>query len=103
MNSKDRLLRYDDSDPDFVRLNELLWELAELHEDQFDESLSFYDYLLSKKLNPNMLRMAAAGFANTLCSNSHELSMKQAVKWSRLWHAECKSVFMFVCVCMCVG
>mmetsp|Transcript_47483 Transcript_47483/g.82965 ORF Transcript_47483/g.82965 Transcript_47483/m.82965 type:complete len:386 (-) Transcript_47483:82-1239(-) len=35
-----------------------------------------------------MLKMAAAGFSNTLCSNSYELSLKQAVKWSRIWHAE---------------
>lgn len=35
-----------------------------------------------------MLKMGAAGFSNTLCSNSNELSLKQAVKWSRIWHNE---------------
>ena len=88
LNKKNRLLRYDDTDADFVALNKALWELCDLHEDDFDESLSLYDYLLSKKLNPNMLKMGAAGFSNTLCSNSYELSLKQAVKWSRIWHNE---------------
>eukprot|EP01034_Spumella_vulgaris_P040797 gene40797-50485_t len=88
LNSKDRLLRYDDKDPDFTALNTCLWELSDLKEEDFPEDMSFYDYLLSKKLNVNMLKMANGGFANTLCSNSKELSMKQVVKWSRLWHAE---------------
>jgi hypothetical protein len=88
LNSKDRLLRYDDKDPDFEKLNELLWKLSELKEDDFPENMSFYDYLLEHKLTVNMLKMANGGFANTLCSNSKELSMKQVVKWSRLWHAE---------------
>jgi hypothetical protein len=88
LNSRDRLLRYDSQDPDFKKLNQVLWDLCDLHEDDFDESLSLYDYLLTKELNPNMLKMAAAGFSNTLCSNSYELSLKKAVKWSRIWHAE---------------
>lgn len=88
LNSKDRLLRYDDPDADFVALNKALWDLAEMNENDFDESLSLYDYLVSKKLNPNMLKMGAAGFSNTLCSNSYELSLKQAIKWSRIWHNE---------------
>ena len=90
LNSRNRLLRYDDKDSDFAALNKALWDLCDLHEDDFDESLSLYDYLIEKKLDPNMLKMGAAGFANTLCSNSYELSLKQAVKWSRLWHAEGK-------------
>jgi hypothetical protein len=88
LNSKNRLLRYDDKDADFVALNQALWDLCDLNENDFDESLSLYDYLISKKLNPNMLKMGAAGFSNTLCSNSNELSLKQAVKWSRIWHNE---------------
>jgi hypothetical protein len=88
LNSRNRLLRYDDTDPDFVALNKALWDLCDLNENDYDESLSLYDYLISKKLNPNMLKMGAAGFSNTLCSNSHELSLKQAVKWSRIWHNE---------------
>lgn len=95
LNAADRLLRYDATDADFVALNKALWELCDLHEDDFDETLSLYDYLISKKLNPNMLKMAAAGFANTLCSNSYELSLKQAVKWSRIWHAEGEVVAIF--------
>ena len=71
-----------------MKLNKLLWELCDLNENDFDESMSLYDYLISKELPPSMLKMAAAGFSNTLCSNFYELSMKQAVKWSRIWHAE---------------
>lgn len=86
LNRADRLLRYDDKDADFVRLNEALWELEHLHEDDFDERLSLYDWLLGKRLNANMLKMGEGGFANTLCAKSDELSLKQAIKWSRIWH-----------------
>jgi hypothetical protein len=82
------LLRYDDKDKDFVALNQALWNLAEMDENGYHEQLSLKDYLLSKKLNSNMMKMAEGGFANTLCSNSDELSLKQTVKWSRLWHNE---------------
>jgi len=88
LNKQNRLLRYDDTDPDFVALNNALWNLAYLQEDDYDESLSLYDYFVSKKLNTNMLKMGEGGYSNTLCSNSDELSLKQAIKWSRIWHNE---------------
>ena len=90
LNSKDRLLRMDEKDPDFVALNEALWELSHLNENDYSEDLSLYDYLLSKKLNTNMLKMGNAGFANTLCTNARELSLKQSIKWSRIWHNDGK-------------
>lgn len=103
LNSKDRLLRYDDTDPDFVALNKALWDLCDLDENDFDDSLSLYDYLIAKKLNPNMLKMGAAGFSNTLCSNSYELSLKQAIKWSRIWHNEGDHSLPFVFSCfLCI-
>jgi hypothetical protein len=96
LNRKDRLLRYDDTDADFVALNKALWELADLNENDYSEELSLYDYLVAKKLNPSMLKMGAAGFSNTLCSNSYELSLKQAIKWSRIWHSE--GEYLLCCV-----
>ena len=35
-----------------------------------------------------MLRLASAGYSNTFCANSHDLSLKQCIRWSRLWHEE---------------
>lgn len=90
LNSQDRLLRMDQKDPDFVALNEALWELSHLKEDDYPEDMSLYDFLLSKKLNVNMLKMGNAGFANTLCTNSRQLSLKQSIKWSRIWHNDGK-------------
>lgn len=85
---KPRLLRYDDPDPEFQRLNKELWKLPELSEIEFDNSKSLTDYLAPKGFDTDMLRMANAGYANTLCSNSDELAMHRVVKWSRLWDAE---------------
>jgi len=84
-----RLLRFDDADADFVRTNEALWGLADLKEDNFDDSVSLHDYL-SKTLglSDEMLMMAEGGFANTLCTNSRDLSLKQCIRWCRLWHGD---------------
>ncbi len=93
-NSKDRLLRFDDKDADFCALNERLWGLADLIETDYPESMSLYDYLLTRKLNTNMLKLAAGGFANTLCGNSKELSLRQMIRWARLWNDEMGRYFL---------
>ena len=86
LNKKNRLLRYDDNDADFVNINNLLWDLVLLDENKIDESVSLDDYLKEKKININMQRLAESGFSNTFCANSNELSLKQAVKWCKVWH-----------------
>ena len=47
-NNSSRLLRYDDKDADFVAMNETLWGLAELNENDFSDFHSLHDYLASK-------------------------------------------------------
>jgi cytochrome b involved in lipid metabolism len=83
-----RLLRYDAPDNDFKSMNEALWELAELDENKYSDSHSLHDYLAAKGFSPEMMMMAHGGFSNTLCTNSKDLSLKQCIKWSRLWHSE---------------
>ena len=65
----DRLLRFDDIDPDFVSLNNALWNLADLDHDKFSVSTSLEEFLQMQNFSPHMIDMANAGFANTLCAN----------------------------------
>ena len=68
-------------------MNNTLWELAELKEEDYSDFHSIHDYLVSKGgFSEEMMAMAAGGFSNTLCTNSKDLSLKQCIKWSRLWH-----------------
>lgn len=85
-----RLLRFDDKDPDFVKMNEVLWGIANLREEDYSDKHSLLDYLSGPGFNfsDEMLRMAAGGFANTLCTNSQDLSLKQCIKWCRMWNDE---------------
>jgi monoamine oxidase len=83
--AKARLLRYDDKDPDFVRMNEMLWDLSNLDTSKYSDDVSLADYLATKGFSKEMLAMAAGGFSNTLCTNSRDLSLKQAAKWVHLW------------------
>lgn len=83
---KSRLLRFDDEDEDFVKVNETLWDFHDTHEDNFDENTSILDYLKAKNFSEEMLLLANAGFANTFCSNLGALSLKQSIRWCRLWN-----------------
>lgn len=83
-----RLLRYDAPDAEFQRLNEALWDLKNLSEADFEDSYTLNDYLVGKRFGRDMLTMANAGFANTLCSNDRGLSLKRVIKWCRLWDEE---------------
>jgi monoamine oxidase len=85
---KARLLRYDDKDADFVRMNEMLWDLAHLDTSSYSDDASLLDYLNTKGFEKEMIDMAAAGFSNTLCTNSRDLSLKQCVKWVHMWHED---------------
>ena len=86
--AKKRLLRFDDKDPDFVHLNETLWGLGHEDPDKYSDFHSLDDYLSSKGVTENMKKMADAGFANTLCTNNKDLSLKRAIMWEKLWHGE---------------
>jgi monoamine oxidase len=79
-----KILRYDDNDTEFIKLNESLWNLHKLNKDNIDQKDSLYDYLVKCNINDEMLTMAEAGFSNTFCTNSKELSLKRCVEWCNL-------------------
>ena len=83
---------YDDESSDFEETNELLWKFSKLDESIIDESESVYDYVNKHGLSENMISLVNAGYSNTLCSNSTELSMKQCIKWSKCWDEESPEV-----------
>jgi len=87
---KGKLLRFDDtSDESFVKLNETLWSLSEhYHEDLINENISMDQFLTLLNFNSDMKGMVNAGFSNTLCTNSNDLSLKQSIRWTRLWNIE---------------
>jgi hypothetical protein len=87
-NGSGRLLRYDDNDTEFVRLNHTLSSLKALDERQFADSVSLYDYLRLMHFEEDMILMANNGFANTLCTSVKDLSLKQSVRWMKLWDEE---------------
>lgn len=85
-----RLLRYDDTDDDFVTLNSTLWGMANLDECAYTDATSVHNFLADYNFGSDMICMAQSGFANTLCTNLQDLSLKQTIRWLRLWHEECE-------------
>ena len=84
------LLRFDSKNKEFVRMNQILWDLCFLDMDNYSDDLSLHDYLKGQGFSEEMMRYAEAGFANTLCANAKGLSLKQCIQWQKLWHEEVK-------------
>ena len=83
---RESFIPFDSEEPPFVRLNEALWNLANMDESEAAAKMSLGDYLKSSGVDePEMVSMAEAGFANTLCSTTEKLSLRQVIRWSRLW------------------
>ncbi len=85
MDGTKKLLRYDSEDKEFVKTNELLWKLAKLDYNKVSQDKSLHDYLVEKNVTPQMLEMANAGFSNTLCSTNKDLSLKETIRWTKMW------------------
>ena len=83
-----KFFRYNDNDQDFCKLNETLFELADLDPLECEHDLSLRDHLVSKGIANDMLAMANAGYANTVCANSETLSLRQTVRWENFWRTE---------------
>ena len=82
------MLRFDDKDADFVRMNNTLSAISSLDEKNFGDDVSVHDYLVSMQFSDEMLSMAEAGFSNTMCTNSRDLSLKQSIRWGKFWDDE---------------
>lgn len=88
LGKEQRLLRMDAQDKGFIKLNQLLESLSDLDENDFKESDSMYDYIVSQGLDEELVQMELAGFSNTLCSTSKDLSLKQVIRWMKGWLIE---------------
>jgi protoporphyrinogen oxidase len=89
-NGEGTLLRYDDDqEGEFQRLNETLWAIELMDIDTLDENTTMLEYLRDEKnFQPDMIGIANAGYANTLCCNIEQLSFKQSARWNGFWHEE---------------
>jgi hypothetical protein len=79
-----KLLRFDDNDPDFVRINQLLWDLATLNTSEVAASVPLRQHLEKLGASPDMLDIAAAGFANRLCANLDSLPLRKIADATRM-------------------
>lgn len=88
-NGEGKLLRYDDDqEGEFQRLNETLWAIELMPQEGLDENMTMLDYLQKEGFQSDMIGIANAGYANTLCCNIEQLSFKQSARWNGFWHEE---------------
>jgi hypothetical protein len=96
-NSNAKLLRYDTKNKEFQEANNILSEIGDLAEvddgkyaKNLDENVTLYDYLQDEGMKHGnaMMGIAAAGYANTLCSNVRDLSLKGVIQWAHAWDGE---------------
>ena len=83
------LLRFDDDHHDFITTNGILHDLAEHDYELATNEYNLSDFLDANNIfNPTMIRMVEAGFSNTMCSTNDDLSLKQIIRWKKLWSEE---------------
>ncbi|GMH55698.1 hypothetical protein TL16_g03944 [Triparma laevis f. inornata] len=81
-----KLLRYDDEDPDFVKMNESFWSLADLDPAEIDPEMSIADHFESQQISSRMTGMSNAGYSNTSAAPSlSSLSLLRTVEYERHW------------------
>ncbi len=85
-----KLYRFDDEDESFQRINTILSEIGDMDVDKelgIENDITLKEYLLNEGIKEDMLGFAAAGFANTMCSDLDTLSLQTMIQWSKLWDA----------------
>ncbi len=73
-------VRFDADDKEMQAFHQALWDIEELDVSQWAPTDTITDYLRKKGVNPRYFAMADAGYSNTLCNNSSELSIIGAAK-----------------------
>ena len=92
---ENRLLRYDDPDPEFVALHEALWEMGESEggraavragaNGRYTESVR--TYLDKEGTPPRMMALADAGYANTAGGAVEAISLGHTIDCEAHWSA----------------
>ncbi|CAE8685470.1 unnamed protein product, partial [Polarella glacialis] len=86
LGAEKRLLRFDDPDPDFVKFNEMLWQLGETEPASVkDDVRNMKQWLEDQGCPQRMLGMAHAGWANTHCAPMHEIGYAGSVLAEEGW------------------
>ena len=88
-----KLMRYDDPDPEFTALNEMLWAMGEEGHrhgggrkgGRYTESVR--DYLVAAGTPPRMLALAEAGYGNTAGGTIGEISLGHTIDLEAHWTA----------------
>jgi len=79
-----RLERWDTPDKDIKKVNEILWSLHALEVDPTDRR-TLEQYLREENVSEDMISLAEAGYANTLCSSVDRLPLYGVVRLERAW------------------
>jgi len=79
-----KLLPYNTQEPDIVKTNEVLYSLSDVDASPNDPR-TLEEYLKQQGLSENGLKLAEAGYSNTLCTTSKDLSLYETKKINQAW------------------
>jgi len=80
-------LPYNSTEPDFMHLHDVISSIDELNKEERDhyKNKSMMDYLRDHGITPRMIRLAEAGYANTLCGNLREAPVTEVIAVEEAW------------------
>jgi monoamine oxidase len=83
-----RVYRYDEQSEEVVAMHETLWNLGLLEDDEVTPDQCLDDYLGRAEMGAPMRAMVQAGYSNTMCTTSENMSLQHIVKCTRLWNED---------------
>jgi hypothetical protein len=86
---ENKLLRFDDEDPDMKRCNEALWNLQNVPRDAAEaDTRTLRQYLIDEGVPDRMLGLADAGYGNTAGGTADTVPASRAMRYERAWHGD---------------
>ena len=86
MGKEQKLLRFDEKDPDLDAMHEALWTIGDLSRGAtHDDTRTLRQYLADEGVSERAVGMAEAGYANTVCGTLDKIGLAQMAQCERNW------------------
>jgi hypothetical protein len=93
LGAENKLLRFDDEDPEFHHCNKVLWDMAYVSSSFAEKDpRSLRQYLLDNNVHPRYLPLADAGYCNTAGGTLDSVPASRACNFERAWEGDGTSV-----------
>ena len=89
LGKENKLMQYDDEDPDMIKCNEALWALDKFSPKVADnDKRTLREYLIDSGVPDRLLGLACAGYGNTAGGTADTVPVTRAMRYERQWQGD---------------